>query len=82
MVSHFPRISFPPSKVVFSLSQIYEISTYCDFFHDAKVYWAAFLLTVYTFSRISNVAPHFQKAFDPTRYLLKQDFCNQVSIFM
>ena len=58
-------------KVVFYLHQIRQIAQLCAFFHDPLMYRAAYLLAFYAFLRISNIAPSFQRAFDPTHHLVR-----------
>ena len=63
----------PLPKMVFSLPQVSQILHLCITFPDPFVYRSAFLLAFYAFFRISNIAPPFQKSFDPTRHLLRED---------
>ena len=64
----------PLPKSLFSLSQIHQILQLCSHFSDPLVYRSAFLLAFYAFFRISNVAPRpFQKLFDPSRHLVRQN---------
>ena len=63
----------PLPKSLFSLSQIHQILQLCSYFPDPLVYRSAFLLAFYAFFRISNVAPPFQKSFDSSHHLVRQD---------
>ena len=63
----------PLPKMIFSLAQVSEILHLSSSFPDSFVYRSAFLLAFYAFFRISNIAPPFQKSFDPSRHLLRQD---------
>ena len=52
---------------------LYHISKACDGLADPPLFRAIFLTAFYAFLRISNIAPHSVKAFDPTRHFLRQD---------
>ena len=78
-VSHFLRSitinsAFRPTpRGVFDIRTLYHISKACDGLADPPLFRAIFLTAFYAFLRISNIAPHSAKAFDPTRHFLRQD---------
>ena len=45
----------------------------CNFIFGGKVFKAIFLMAFFGFLRISNLAPHAVRAFDPSRQLTPQD---------
>ena len=63
----------PLPKMIFSLAQVSNILHLCSSFPDPFVYRSAFLLAFYSFFRISNIAPPFHKAFDPSQHLLRRN---------
>ena len=70
------KLSFPLTptpKATLTLRELREISRLCDQFDCPQVYRTAFLLGFYALLRISNIAPPFQRSFDPSRHLLRGD---------
>ena len=66
--------SFAPThRGIFDIHTIYLISVSCDRLSDPLLFRAIFLTAFYAFFRMSNVAAHSKKAFDPTRHILRQD---------
>ena len=68
----YPLIQLLGQHLGASLTQ-YHISKACDGLADPPLFRAIFLTAFYAFLRISNIAPHSVKAFDPTRHFLRQD---------
>ena len=66
--------SFAPThRGIFDIHTIYLISMACDSLSVHPLYRVIFLTAFYAFFRISNIASHSKKAFDPTRHILRQD---------
>ena len=63
----------PAPKGTLDLSELRHIAYLCGYFDNSQVYKSAFLLAFYAFLRISNVAPPFQRGFDPSKHLLRED---------
>ena len=65
---------FSPSlKGIFDIRTIYLISLSCDILSDPLLFRAIFLVSVYGFLRMSNVAPHSSAKFDPSIHFLRKD---------
>ena len=63
----------PAPKGTLDLSELRHIAYLCGYFDNSQVYKSAFLLAFYAFLHISNVAPPFQRGFDPSKHLLRED---------
>ena len=63
----------PNHRGIFDIQTLCHISKACDSLTDPPLFRAIFLTVFYAFLRISNVAPHCLKAFDPSRHFLRQD---------
>ena len=78
-VSHYLRsISInstfrPTPRGIFDIRTMYHISKACDNLSDPPLFRAIFLTAFYAFLRMSNIAPHSSKAFEPTKHFLRQD---------
>ena len=55
------------------MADLVQISRMCHIVDNPPLYRAAFLVAYFAFLHMSNFTPHSQKAFDPTRHLLRQD---------
>ena len=67
--SHFR----PTPRGVFDVPTLYHISKACDLLSDPILFRAIFLTAFYGFLRMSNLAPHSARAFDPSKHFLRQD---------
>ena len=66
--------SFSPThRGIFNIHTLYLISITCDRLSDPLLFRPIFLTAFYAFFRMSNIAPHSKKAFDPTIHILRQD---------
>ena len=65
----------PTPKLLFTMGHIRKISRLCDYFPSPVTYRAAFLIAFLGFFRISNIAPPFRSAFDPSKHFLRKDVC-------
>ena len=63
----------PTPRGVFDVPTLYHISKACDLLSEPILFQAIFLTAFYGFLRMSNLAPHSAKAFDPSKYLLRLD---------
>ena len=63
----------PVPKGILDLPDLGYISYLCDYFDNSPVYRRAFLLAFYALLQISNIAPPFQRAFDPSKHFLRED---------
>ena len=63
----------PTHRGIFDIHTIYLISIICDRLSDPLLFRSIFLTAFYAFFRMSNIAPHSKKAFDPTIHILRQD---------
>ena len=63
----------PTPRGVFDIHTLYRLSLACDSLSDPILYRAIFLTAFFAFLRMSNMAPHSARAFDPTRHFLRQD---------
>ena len=63
----------PTVRGIFDLHTLELISKSCDLLDDLKLYRAVYLLAFFAFLRMSNVAPHSRREFDPNIHLLRQD---------
>ena len=58
---------------IMSLQVLQNLVRECNFIFAGKVFKAIFLMAFFGFLRISNLAPHAGKAFDPSRHLTPRD---------
>ena len=65
--------SSPTHRGIFDIHTLYLISITYDRLSDPLLFRAIFLTAFYAFFRMSNIAPHSKKAFDPTIHILRQD---------
>ena len=63
----------PTPRGVFDIKTLYLISISCDMLTDPLLFRAIFLTAFFGFLRMSNIAPHSAKKFDPRRDFLRQD---------
>ena len=63
----------PTPRGVFEIKTMYHISRACDSLSDPHLFRAIFLTAYFAFLRMSNVAPHSTKQFDPSKHFLRQD---------
>ena len=63
----------PTPRPIFDVPTLYRISLACDILHDPCLYRAIFLTAFYGFLRMSNIAPHSLRKFDPNIHPLRQD---------
>ena len=63
----------PTHRGIFDIQTLYVISIACDHLTDPLLFRAIFLTAFFLFFRMSNIATHSKKSFDPTRHLLMQD---------
>ena len=63
----------PTLRGVFDIQTLYLISISCDMLTDPLLFRAVFLTAFFGFLRMSNIAPHSSKKFDPKRHFLRQD---------
>ena len=63
----------PTPRVFFYIYTLYRLSLACDTLSDPILFRAIFLTAFFAFLRMSNVAPHSARAFDPTRHFVRQD---------
>ena len=62
----------PTHRGIFDIRTLYLISVACDTLSDPLLFRAIFLTAFFAFLRMSSIAPHSKKAFDPSRYLLRK----------
>ena len=63
----------PTPRGVFDVPTLYLISQQCDNLSDPILFRAIFLTVFYGFLRMSNIAPHSLRQFDPNKHFLRQD---------
>ena len=63
----------PTPRGVFDIKTLYLISISCDMLIDPWLFRAILLTAFFGFLRMSNIAPHSAKTFDPRRHFLRQD---------
>ena len=63
----------PTPRGVFDVPTLYLISQQCDNSSDPILFRAIFLTAFYGFLRMSNIAPHSLKQFDPNKHFRRQD---------
>ena len=61
----------PTPRGIFNSRTLYLISISCDMLSDPLLFRAIFLTAFYGFLRMSNIAPHSTKKFDPRRHCLR-----------
>ena len=60
-------------KTIIDIPLLTQILQHCDRLYMGMVYTAAFLLSFFSFLRISNLVPHSIKTFDPLKQLARGD---------
>ena len=63
----------PHIKSIIDISMLKKIVSQCDRVYLGMVYKAAFLLSFFSFLRISNLVPHSISSFDPLKELARGD---------
>ena len=63
----------PVARGIFNIRTLYNISISCDILADPILYRAIFLTAFFGFLRMSNIAPHSAKKFNPNRHFLRKD---------
>ena len=63
----------PNIKAIIDIPMLTKIITHCDRLYFGMVYKAAFLLSFFSFLRISNVVPHSISSSDPLKQLARGD---------
>ena len=63
----------PTPRGIFDIPTLYLISQQCETLLDPILFRAIFLTAFYAFLRMSNIAPHSLKQFDPNKHFLRQD---------
>ena len=63
----------PTPRGVFDVPTLYLISQQCDNLPDPILFRAIFLTAFYGFLRMSNIAPHSLRQFDPNKHFLRQN---------
>ena len=63
----------PTPRGIFSIEMLYHISIACEILSDPLLYRDIFLTSYFAFLRMSNIALHSVKKFDPSRHFLRQD---------
>ena len=63
----------PTPRGIFTIEMLYQISVACDILSDPVLFRAIFLTSYFAFLRMSNIAPHSVKKFNPSRHFLRQD---------
>ena len=63
----------PTPRGIFDIPTLYAISKQCETLSDPILLTAIFLTSFYAFLRMSNIASHSSKQFNPKRHLLRQD---------
>ena len=63
----------PTPRGIFTIEMMYQISVACDILADPILFRAIFLTSYFAFLRMSNIAPHSVKKFNPSRHFLRQD---------
>ena len=63
----------PTPRGVVDIYTLYRISLACDSLSDPILFRAIFLTAFFAFLRMSNVASHSARAFDPDHHFLRQD---------
>ena len=66
----------PNIKTVIDIAMLTRIVKHCERMYLGMMYKAAFLLSFFSFLRISNLVPHSINSFDPLKQLARGDnFC-------
>ena len=63
----------PTVRGIFDIKTLHGISMACDVLSDPPLFRSIFLTAFYDFLRMSNIAPHSLKQFNPSVHLLRQD---------
>ena len=72
-ISNSINSSFAPTpRGVFEIKTMYHISRACDSLPDPHLFRAVFLTAYFAFLRMSNIAPHSIKQFEPSKHFLRQ----------
>ena len=63
----------PHIKTIIDIPILTKIAQHCNFIHMGFVFKASFLLSFFTFLRISNLVPHSISSYDPLKQLARGD---------
>ena len=63
----------PHIKTIIDIPMLTKIAEHCNFIHMGYVFKAAFLLSFFSFLRISNLVPHSISSYDPLKQLSRGD---------
>ena len=63
----------PTPRGIFDIPTLYAISKQCEILSDPILFRSIFLTSFYAFLRMSNIAPHSSRQFDPHKHLLRRD---------
>ena len=63
----------PTPQGIFDIPTLYAISKQCEILSDPILFRSIFLTSFYAFLRMSNIAPHSSRQFNPQNHLLRQD---------
>ena len=63
----------PTPRGIFDIPTLYANSKQCEILSDPIVFRSIFLTSFNAFLRMSNIAPHSSKQFDPHKHLLRRD---------
>ena len=63
----------PHLKTIIDIPMLTEIAHHCNYIHMGYVFKASFLLSFFTFLRISNLVPHTISSYDPLKQLARGD---------
>ena len=63
----------PTHSDIFDIHTLYLISIACNRLTDPPLFRAIFLTVFFLFFRMSNIAPHSKKSFDPSQHIVRQD---------
>ena len=63
----------PHLKTIMDIPMLTKIALHCNYIHMGYVFKSAFLLSFFTFLRISNLVPHTISFYDPLKQLARGD---------